>query len=178
MAAKQNKTSNNRRHSRRSRGYQLSPEVKMHSDGSVAALVTEDMKRAFGSLDDAALEEQIELGGIVRGYLPGEVPTKRANKSPKLDETSKPVEQQLPLFEVAPDWHLDERTKAIGRIGIVNARAALDAANQRVAAKETPFIPTEEQIAVAENSAKLAARTMYGEAIHDGHITSIPEDLL
>lgn len=49
--------------------------------------------------------------------------------------------QQLHLIEVPPvalereirppDTRLDERTKAIGRAGLAQARAALDAANRR-----------------------------------------------
>lgn len=49
--------------------------------------------------------------------------------------------EQLPLPEApAPRqvvWHLDERTKQVGRRGVSRARAALAEASQRAAARET-----------------------------------------
>ena len=35
------------------------------------------------------------------------------------------MKQQLTLLEAPPDWRIDERTKEIGRRGLVQARAAL-----------------------------------------------------
>jgi hypothetical protein len=46
------------------------------------------------------------------------------------------MERQLHLLEpTAPDWHLDEATKEIGRRGVAEAREALQRARQATAAQ-------------------------------------------
>ena len=39
-----------------------------------------------------------------------------------------PMARQLQLLEQAPDWRIDDATKAVGRRGLAAARAALAAA--------------------------------------------------
>ncbi len=48
------------------------------------------------------------------------------------------MKQQLALLEAPPDWRIDERTKEIGRRGLAQARAALQA---RSAAQPAPPPP-------------------------------------
>ena len=38
--------------------------------------------------------------------------------------------RQLQLLEQAPDWRLDDDTRAVGRVGVAAARAALAAARR------------------------------------------------
>ncbi len=45
-----------------------------------------------------------------------------------------PSQQRLPLRLVADDWRLDEHTREVGRRGLAEARAALQAAARRAAA--------------------------------------------
>ncbi|MEO9224343.1 MAG: hypothetical protein ABI276_05065 [Acidimicrobiales bacterium] len=48
------------------------------------------------------------------------------------------AQPQLALLESPPDWRLDEQTKAVGRRGVAQARAALEAAiGRHVAADAT-----------------------------------------
>ena len=41
--------------------------------------------------------------------------------------------RQLQLLEQAPEWHLDDETRAVGREGLAAARAALAAARRTAA---------------------------------------------
>lgn len=43
------------------------------------------------------------------------------------------MERQLALLETEKDWHLDDRTREIGRRGIETARASLREALRRAA---------------------------------------------
>lgn len=44
---------------------------------------------------------------------------------------------QLQLLEQAPDWRLDDTTRAVGQRGVAEARAALAAARRAAAAVST-----------------------------------------
>jgi hypothetical protein len=44
--------------------------------------------------------------------------------------------RQLQLLEAAPDWRLDDETRAVGREGVAAARAVLAAARRAAAVDE------------------------------------------
>lgn len=48
------------------------------------------------------------------------------------------MERQLTLLETAPEWRIDDETRAIGRAGIAEARRALQEALQRSATAHRP----------------------------------------
>ena len=43
--------------------------------------------------------------------------------------------RQLPLWSGGDDWRIDERTREVGRRGVAEARAALEAARRRAEAR-------------------------------------------
>jgi hypothetical protein len=43
--------------------------------------------------------------------------------------------RQLPLWTGGDDWRLDDRTREVGRRGVAEARAALEAARRRAEAR-------------------------------------------
>jgi hypothetical protein len=45
--------------------------------------------------------------------------------------------RQLQLLEQAPEWHLDDDTRAVGRRGVAAAREALAAAREAMATGRT-----------------------------------------
>ena len=48
------------------------------------------------------------------------------------------MKHQLSLLEAPPDWRIDERTKEIGRRGLAQARAALQARSSVARPVHTP----------------------------------------
>jgi len=48
------------------------------------------------------------------------------------------MSNQLTLIEFPAGWHLDERTREVGRRGLAAARAALSAARARELADDSP----------------------------------------
>lgn len=170
--------SGSRSHRGRRGGPKLSEGARLHASGPVAGEVVAEMYRYAGTLDtadDAALELQRDLGGIVTEYLHGKQDTKLPKK--RVEARAETQQEQLFLLEPEePDWKLSEETKAIGRRGVAEARAALAAVrDQATDAEVAVFVPTPQQKRVADAAAMVAAREMYAQAVQDGHITQIPE---
>ena len=46
------------------------------------------------------------------------------------------MKQQLTLVETSPTWHLDERTRTIGKNGVASARQILQDARRRQLAEQ------------------------------------------